>query len=52
MFMSSSKITNPYQAPSVEEIDVAMKAVICQSGGNLRGNEWIPEEDLGDGGFK
>lgn len=39
-----------YKAPKIKEIGIDMSGILCQSDGEI-GNEWMREEDLGDGGF-
>lgn len=45
--MSSTAENSNYKAPMVEVIKMAVTEILCQS----NGNEFIYEEDLGDGGF-
>lgn len=41
-----------YNAPAIKSIELEVLDIICQSGGTTsNSNEWMREEDLGDGGF-
>lgn len=41
-----------YKAPKIKEIGIDISGILCMSDGEIpNGNEWMREEDLGDGGF-